>query len=67
MIWAKDNYKFLKRAVVFERYIYQKSFVPSLALLHLAMSRGAANLIIDLLVRKLRRAFFVSIIVAKKY
>ena len=57
MIWAKDNYKFLKRAVVFERYIYQKSFVPSLALLHLAMSRGAANLIIDLLVRKLRRAF----------
>ena len=57
MNWAKDNYKFLKRAVVFERYIYQKSFVPSLALLHLAMSRGAANLIIDLLVRKLRRAF----------
>jgi hypothetical protein len=55
--WEKDNYKVLKKAVVFERYIYQKSFVPSVALLHLAMSRGSANLIIDLLLRKLRRAF----------
>ena len=57
MNWDKNDYKFLKKAVVFERYIYQKSFVPSVALLHLAMSRGAANLIIDLLVRKLRKAF----------
>jgi hypothetical protein len=57
LTWEKDNYKVLKKAVVFERYIYQKSFVPSVALLHLAMSRGSANLIIDLLLRKLRRVF----------
>lgn len=55
--WNKKSYKFLKKAMVFERYCYQKSFVPSVALLHLAMSRGSATLITDLLVRKLRRAF----------
>jgi hypothetical protein len=58
MNWLRANYRFLKKAVVFERFSYQKTLVPSLALLHLAMSRGSANLIIDLLVRKLRRAFF---------
>jgi len=57
MEWYKNDYKFLRKAVVFERYCHQKSFVPSVALLHLAMSRGSANLITDLLVRKLRRAF----------
>jgi hypothetical protein len=57
LTWEKNNYKILKRAVVFERYVHQKSFVASVALLHLALSRGSANLVIDLLLRKLRRAF----------
>jgi hypothetical protein len=55
--WARENYMPLKKFVVFEKYSSQKSFVGSLALLHLAISRGSANLIIDLLVRQLRQLY----------
>jgi hypothetical protein len=55
--WERENYMPLKKLVVFEKYTSQKSFVGSLALLHMAISRGSANLIIDLLVRQLRHLY----------
>jgi hypothetical protein len=57
MKWSGEDYKPLKKSVFFEKYGAQKSFVPSVSVMHLALSRGSANLIIDLLVRELRRAF----------
>jgi hypothetical protein len=46
----------LKRFVVFEQYGRKHFFVSTLSVIHLALSRGSATLLIDLLVRKLRKA-----------
>ena len=54
--WYREDYQFLKRFVIFERYGAQKYFVSTMAVIHLAMSRGSATLLTDLLVRKLRKA-----------
>ena len=52
--WDHKYYKPLKKFLVFEKFGYKKYFVPTMVALHLAMSRGSAILLVDLLVRKLR-------------
>jgi len=53
--WSFKNYKSIGKMVVFEKFGFKKYFVPTFVVLHLAMSRGSATLVTDLLVRKLRR------------
>jgi len=53
--WNFKSYKFVGKMVVFERFGFKKYFVATFVVLHLAMSRGSATLVTDLLVRKLRR------------
>lgn len=53
--WYRNDYRFLKRFVIFERYGSKRYFVSTVSLIHLAMSRGSATLLTDLLVRKLRK------------
>ena len=53
--WYRNDYRFLKKFVIFERYGSKRYFVSTVSLIHLAMSRGSATLLTDLLVRKLRK------------
>jgi hypothetical protein len=55
--WQKENYAPLKKFVVFEKFGSQKYFTSTVPVVHLAVSRGSANLLTDLLVRKLRKAY----------
>lgn len=62
--WEKNTYHPLKKFVVFEKFGNQKYFTSTISVVHLALSRGSATLLTDLLVRKLRKAhthtFFLS-------
>jgi hypothetical protein len=55
--WNHQLYHPLKKYTVFEKFGFQKYFVPTMVGLHLAMSRGSAILLMDILLRKLRNAY----------
>jgi hypothetical protein len=57
MKWSHYDYKPVKRYTIFERYGTKKYFVPTFVATHLAMSRGSATVLVDLLVHKLRHEY----------
>jgi hypothetical protein len=57
MKWSHYDYKPVKRYTIFERYGTKKYFVPTFVATHLAMSRGSATVLVDLLVQKLRHEY----------
>ena len=55
--WDGTHYRAMGKHLVFEKYGHKKYFAATFVAVHLAMSRGSAILLCDLLVRKLRFSY----------